>query len=358
MPADADITQLLVAWSNGDAEAFDRLEPAVHHELHRLASRYMAGERPGHVLQTTALLNEAYMRLVDWKDVRWQNRAHFFGLAATMMRRILVDAARTSGRAKRGAGAVHVSLSEAADVPATNNLDLLALDDALTALDRLNPRHSRVVELRFFAGLSFEEKAHVLGVSARYRSTRLEPGAGMAVSRAESDQGTVTPEQYERAGGYFHAALAVPVEHRSAFLVSACAGEDELRQEVESLLAAHDGAGLFIERPTMEAGPAAFISAHGRTIEPPNRIGRYEIIALIGRGGMGEVYRARDATLGRDIALKLLRSTSLADADAVRRFEREARAASLAEPPEHPHRPRDWRGRRPAIHRHGARRGA
>ena len=165
MPVDADITQLLVAWTNGDAGAFDRLEPAVHRELHRLASRYMAGERPGHVLQTTALLNEAYMRLIDWKDVQWQSRAHFFGLAAKMMRRILVDVARTSGRAKRGGDALHVSLSDAGDVPLARHADLLAVDDALTALERLNARHARVVELRFFGGLSLEEAAHVLGVS-------------------------------------------------------------------------------------------------------------------------------------------------------------------------------------------------
>src|SRR6478735_3428170 len=114
MSAEANITQLLVAWTKGDVEAFDRLGPAVHHELHRLASRSMAGERRGHVLQPTALLNEAYTRLVHWKDVQWQSRAHFFGLAAHVMREILVDVARTNGRAKRGGGAPHVSLSHAA----------------------------------------------------------------------------------------------------------------------------------------------------------------------------------------------------------------------------------------------------
>ena len=160
-----DVTQLLVAWSNGDHSAFDRLEPVIHHELHRLASRYMAAERPGHVLQTTALLNEAYMRLVDWKHVQWQNRAHFFGLAAQVMRRVLVDVARTSGRAKRGGGALHVSLTEAAEVSQARDADLLALDEALKELERLNARHSRVVELRFFGGLSLEEVAHVLDVS-------------------------------------------------------------------------------------------------------------------------------------------------------------------------------------------------
>jgi RNA polymerase sigma-70 factor, ECF subfamily len=165
MPADTNVTQLLVAWSNGDAAAFDRLEPAVHQELRRLASRYMAGERPGHVLQTTALVNEAYLRLVDWRNVEWQSRAHFFGMAAQVMRRILVDVARTSRRDKRGGRALHVSLTDAADVPMAHDSDLVALDDALTTLERLNARHSRVVELRFFGGLNLEETAHVLGVS-------------------------------------------------------------------------------------------------------------------------------------------------------------------------------------------------
>ncbi len=165
MSSEPNITQLLVAWGNGDQAALDRLAPAVYQHLHGLAAHYMAGERPGHVLQTTALVNEAYMRLVDWKDVQWQSRAHFFGLAAQAMRHILVDAARTRKRAKRGGGELHVSLSDAADVPIARSADLVALDDALTTLEGLNRRHSRVVELRFFGGLSLEEIAHVLDVS-------------------------------------------------------------------------------------------------------------------------------------------------------------------------------------------------
>ena len=160
-----DVTQLLVAWAHGDAAAFDRLEPAVHHELRRLASHYMAGERDGHVLQTTALVNEAYLRLVDWKGVEWESRAHFFGLAAKVMRRILVDVARTSRRAKRGGQVLHVSLSNADDVAIDRDADLVALDEALQTLEQLNPRHSRVVELRFFGGLGLDEVALVLGVS-------------------------------------------------------------------------------------------------------------------------------------------------------------------------------------------------
>jgi RNA polymerase sigma factor (TIGR02999 family) len=160
-----DITQWLVAWSNGDQAAFDRLAPAVHQQLRRLAAHYMAGERPGHVLQTTALVNEAYLRLVDWKSVQWQNRAHFFGLAAQAMRHVLVDEARARLRAKRGGGELHVSLSAAADVAIHRSAELVKLDDALVVLQKLNPRHSRVVELRFFGGLELKEVAHVLGVS-------------------------------------------------------------------------------------------------------------------------------------------------------------------------------------------------
>jgi RNA polymerase sigma-70 factor (ECF subfamily) len=165
MSAEPSVTQLLVAWGNGDRSAFDRLAPAVHQQLHRLASHYMAGELPGHVLQTTALVNEAYLRLVDWKSVQWQSRAHFFGVAAQAMRHILVDAARTRRRAKRGGGSLHASLSDVADVTLGKHADLIALDDALTTLERLNRRHSRVVELRYFGGLSVKEVAHVLNVS-------------------------------------------------------------------------------------------------------------------------------------------------------------------------------------------------
>jgi RNA polymerase sigma factor (TIGR02999 family) len=160
-----NVTQLLAAWGDGDQAALEALTPLIHDELHRVAARYMAGERPGHILQATALVNEAYVRLVDWKEVRWQNRAHFFAVAAQIMRRVLVDVARTRGRAKRGRGQLHVSLSEAADVADARSVDLVALDDALKSLEALDARQSRVVELRFFGGLSLEETAHVLDVS-------------------------------------------------------------------------------------------------------------------------------------------------------------------------------------------------
>jgi RNA polymerase sigma-70 factor (ECF subfamily) len=159
------ITQLLVAWNQGDQEALAQLTPLVYAELHRLARGYLAGERPGHVLQTTALVNEAFVRLIDWQQVEWQNRAHFFGVSATLMRHILVQFAREQRAAKRGGQGVQVSLSNAAGVSARLNPDLVALDDALTELEKLDPRQARVVELRFFGGLSLEEAAEVVQIS-------------------------------------------------------------------------------------------------------------------------------------------------------------------------------------------------
>jgi RNA polymerase sigma factor (TIGR02999 family) len=165
MSSEPNVTELLLAWSEGDQSAFDRLAPIVHRELHRMAAAYMAGERPGHVLQATALVNEAYLRLVNWHIVRWQNRAHFLGVAAKLMRQILVDVARTRGRAKRGGDEIHLSLSDAADQTIEPGADLVAVDDALRTLTALNVRHGRVVELRFFGGLTLEEVAQVLDVS-------------------------------------------------------------------------------------------------------------------------------------------------------------------------------------------------
>ena len=160
-----NITNLLVAWGKGDCQAFDRLMPQVQQELHRIADRYMAAERPGHDLQATALINGAYLRLVDWKNIQWADRAHFFGMAANMMRRVLVDHARRRDRAKRGGDAIQVSLVEAAHVATPEHADVLALDEALERLHELDPRKSRIVEMRFFGGLTLEETAEALDVS-------------------------------------------------------------------------------------------------------------------------------------------------------------------------------------------------
>ena len=161
-----EITQLLLAWNAGDEDALAQLMPLVQNELHRLAHRYMAGERPGHQLQTTALVNEAYLRLVDSSRVRWQGRAHFFAVSAQLMRRILVDAARARAKLKRGGDVIQVSLDEAAVIPTEPGADLIALDEALTTLAAFDERKSQVVELRFFGGLTVEETAEVLRVSS------------------------------------------------------------------------------------------------------------------------------------------------------------------------------------------------
>ncbi|PYV64518.1 MAG: RNA polymerase subunit sigma-70 [Acidobacteria bacterium] len=160
-----EVTELLVAWSEGDRAALDQLTPLVYEELHRLARNHMSRERQGHTLQTSALVNEAYLRLIDQKNVRWQNRAQFFSIASRLMRRILVDHARSHRYAKRGGDIRRVSLDEAAVLAQESAAELVALDDALKSLAALDPRKCQVVELRFFGGMSVEESAEVLGVS-------------------------------------------------------------------------------------------------------------------------------------------------------------------------------------------------
>jgi RNA polymerase sigma factor (TIGR02999 family) len=162
-----ELTGLLQAWSDGDKEALDQLVPRVQKELHRLAGQYMAGERRNHPLQTTALINEAYIRLIGWKNVQWQNRAHFFSVAAQLMRRILVDFARARRRTKRGGDAFETTLNEGCVFQPERSRDLVAIDEALTRLAEIDPRKSRIVELRFFGGLSEEEVAVVLQITDR-----------------------------------------------------------------------------------------------------------------------------------------------------------------------------------------------
>ena len=166
MSSPSDITALLVDWSKGDKAALDKLFPLVERELHRLAHSYMRKERSNHTLQTTALVNEAYLRLVDQRNTRWQNRAHFFGIAAQIMRRILMNYARDRQRIKRGGGAIQMSLSETDVVSVTKVSELLALDEALDRLAAIDKRKAKVVEFRYFGGLSVEETAEVLDVSS------------------------------------------------------------------------------------------------------------------------------------------------------------------------------------------------
>lgn len=163
-PFTQEVTALLVDWGNGNRAAYDKLVPLVYDELHRLAHRYMSRERPGHTLQTSALVDEAYLRLIGQRSVRWQNRAQFFAIAAEMMRRILVDHAREQGRTKRGGDAQMLALEDVAAASPERSTDLVALDEALIELSKIDPRKARVVELRFFGGMDVNETAEALGV--------------------------------------------------------------------------------------------------------------------------------------------------------------------------------------------------
>ena len=160
-----EVTQLLIAWSNGDKAALNELMPLIYDELRQLARHYMSRERPGHTLQTTALVNEAYVRLVNRRGVHWQNRAHFFAIAAQLMRSILVDHARSHAYAKRGGGVRKIALDDAMVVSQERAAEVVALDDVLKRLAEIDPQQSRIVELRFFGGLTIEETAEVLGLS-------------------------------------------------------------------------------------------------------------------------------------------------------------------------------------------------
>jgi RNA polymerase sigma-70 factor (ECF subfamily) len=159
------ITELLIDWKNGSPEALEQLMPMVERELRRIAASHMRRENPGHTLQTSALVNEAFLKLVDQRDVHWQNRAHFFALASQLMRRILLDHARSQRRAKRGGGVAHVNLEDVSVLTPEKSEDLIALDDALTRLAEFDPTKSRIVEMRFFGGLKVNEVAEVMGIA-------------------------------------------------------------------------------------------------------------------------------------------------------------------------------------------------
>jgi len=165
MSESENITQLLVAWNDGDEAAMDNLMPYAERELRRIAHHYMRGENPNHTLQTTALVNEAYLKLVDKREINWQNRAHFFAVMAQAMRRILINHARDQKAGKRGNGAVHVNLEDACIFSLEQSVELLALDEALTRLAEFDKTKSRIVELRYFSGLTVEETAEVLGIA-------------------------------------------------------------------------------------------------------------------------------------------------------------------------------------------------
>ena len=313
-----DVTKWLRAWSAGDESALEKLIPLVYGELRLRARRLMGRERDGHSLRPTALIHEAYLRFLGSKTVDLRDRSHFYALASRLMRQILVDHARSRGRRKRGGAALPLVFDETV-MGQPERSDLVQLDDALNALAQTDDRKSRVVELRFFGGLSVEETADVLSISPQtvLRDWKL----AKAWLQREMKRGTV-PEgsRWEALERIYHQAVERPLAERNAFLESACAGDDALRRELESLLA-NEGPS-FLEKSAL--GVAAR-DMHLTASWIGRRIGGYEVLALLGAGGMGEVYRARDISLGREVALKLLPREVARDPDRLNRLHREAR---------------------------------
>ena len=321
------VTELLLAWGEGDHAALEQLIPLVHAELRRIARRYMAGERRGHTLQPTALVNEVYLRLVDLERVRWQNRAHFLAVAARLMRRVLIDFARSRGYQKRGGDVERIVFDEALLVDVGRGHDLLALDEALDELARVDSRKSQIVVMRFLRRPERRGGRHGPGPFRRDRDARLETGEIMAPARARSDNdgaGPMTPASWERIGEIYHAALARSPEARQAFLDEACREDSALRREVESLLARATDASGFLETNAMQLMGRA-LAEQDTMSWVGRRLGQYEIRSIVGAGGMGEVYLAHDTRLKRDVAIKCLPPHVSSDAGARRRLEREAR---------------------------------
>ena len=241
------VSAMLDEWSRGNRSALNQLLPLVYAELRRIAARQLRRERADHTLQPTALVHEVYLRLVDQRQVDWQNRAHFFGVAAQVMRRILVDHARRHGAGKRGDGVRCVSIDEAKEVAASNEIPILALDHALDRLEKVDADLARIVELRAFGGLTIEEAAHVLKVSpsTAKRDWRTAK-AGSIVSSAP--RLAVTDERWQRVKAMFQAAVERPAAERDAFLAAAAGDDEALRREVESLLASDAADAGFLDR--------------------------------------------------------------------------------------------------------------
>ena len=325
-----EVTVLLRAWREGDETALDALMPLVHDELRRIARRCLHGERANHSVQATELVNEAFLRLVDVQHVDWQNRTHFLAMSARLMRRVLVDLARSRAADKRGGGAVRVTFDEAAIGGVAPAADVIRLDDALKALAALDDRKSRVVELRFFGGLTADETAVALQVSSKTVLRDWEFARAWLQRELTREAGRLTPERLREIERLFHEARERTPAERDAFLARACADDPPLRREVESLLA-QPPAGM-IDAP-VGVLVAGLVAPPAPRLAPGSSIGPYRIESLLGVGGMGEVYRARDTTLGRDVAIKILPRHFTADPERLARFEREARVLAALNHP-------------------------
>ena len=254
---DTELTELLLSWGRGDDLAQQKLVPLVYEELRKVAHRYMRWERPGHTLQTTALVHETYLRLLESRRVRWRNRSHFMAVSAQLMRRILVDFARSKRALKRGGDSPRVTLDEELHQAAAPALDFEALDDALTALSAFDARKARVVELRFFGGLSSEETARALEVSADTVRRDWKIARAWLLRELSSDGFSLmidatARKRWERMEKIFHRVADKTATERTKHLDGACAGDEALRREVESLLAYRDMSSSFLTASALE----------------------------------------------------------------------------------------------------------
>ncbi len=351
----SDVTQILSQINAGDPSAAEQLLPLVYDELRKLAAHRLAQENPGHTLQATALVHEAYLRLVGERRgvsptcsdaAHWNSRQHFFAVAASAMRQILVDAARAKRSTKRGGGKHRVPLEDiAAPLP---DDELLALDEALRELAASDPLKSRLVELRYFAGLTGDEAADVLGISP---STADRHWTFARLVANEDPRWLTNPSggdffEWRGAGGpeislmsrgsimieeqLFHQALELPAEQRARFLEAACAGKPALRQRVEALLEAHANPGSFLQSPP----PQVAATLDQPILERPGmQIGPYKLLEQIGEGGMGLVFVAEQhQPVRRKVALKLIKP-GMDSREIIARFEAERQALALMDHP-------------------------
>ena len=310
----------------GSSAARDELMPLVYQELHRRAAAYLRRERRDHTLQPTALVNEAYLRLVKQDRAAWQNRAQFFGVASEIMRRILVDHARGGRMVKRSGRWVKVTLDDRFAEGRPPDIDVLALDEALRRLSEFDPRKSRIAELRFFGGLSLEETGHVLGISVATVERDWQVARAWLYAALKGQRTSMTPDRWRQVTEIFHAALARDAAARDAFLRDACQGDPSLRSEVDALVAAHGDAGSVRPATHSSRGRPPSLAGHstrGRIKSKAARRRRH------GRGLSRTRYRA-----GRPVAIKILPGAWLADPDRRARLDKEARLLAALN---HPH---------------------
>ena len=286
-----DVTLLLREWANGDQSALAELTPLVFAELRRLAESYLRSEAPGHTLQPTALVHEAFLRMVGRSAPKCENRSEFYGVAARLMSQILIDHARTRQAIKRGGAVVHYSLDEDQVISLERDSDFVALDDALDRLAVIDPRKSQVVELRFFGGLSVQETVEVLKVSEKTVRREWQFAKAWLVHEFERGEARWTLSACIKSNSCIMPPLEREEDERKAFLREVCSADEVLRREVETLLACGKKSEDVFELPAMDLAARARDEVQSHPAAPVG-IGPYRILDLLGEDGMGAVYEA------------------------------------------------------------------